>query len=495
MESPDTGWGQFYTLTDLTTALRRQWRTGVACFVVLTIAVAVYVLSAPRVYDGEFKILVKRDRSDPVVSGTPEADRLLNPEVSEAELMSEVEIIQGRDLLEEVAQAVGFVPQSAASQPRGPDASTGKEDEQIDKGVKKLRSGLSVSPIKKTWMINVSYTSEDSRTAKKVLESLSQLYLAKHLAIRRPPGAHQFFAEQSAQAAEELRAARQQLQEFSERNNVVSPSAQRDAVLAKLAEFEGLESQVETSLAETTRRLTALELEKSTTPARRVTQQHTGEAVGLVQELQSKILALELKRTELLQKFTPKYRGVVDLDAQLAQARTALEDARRTTIKDETVDQNPTMQWLENEIVRARTERAALEARAGSLARTVREYRAQAQVLDSEDAEQRGLIRGEKTAEEKYLLYERKQEEARISDALDRTRIANVAIAQSPTVPFEPRLTRGLWQIPIGFVAAFIIAIGVALGKDALDSTIRTPEDLQAAVDLPVLGWVPAGEP
>jgi len=494
MESPDTGWGQFYTLTDLTTALRRQWRAGVACFIVLSVAVAVYVLSAPRVYDGEFKILVKRDRSDPLVSGTPEADRTLNPEVSEAELLSEVEIIQGRDLLEEVAQAVGFIPQPAASPKHGPDE-TGKNDEQIDKGVQKLRSGLGVNPIKKTWMISVSYTSEDPRTAKKVLESLSQLYLAKHLAIRRPPGAHQFFADQSAQAAEELRTARQQLQEFAERNNVVSAAAQRDAVLAKLAEFEGLHSQVQTALAEATRRLTALELEKSTTPARRVTQQHTGEAVGIVQELQSKILALELRRTELLQKFTPKYRGIVDLDAQLAQARAALEDARRTTIKDETVDQNPTMQWLENEIVRVRTERAALDGRAAALARTVEQYRAQAQVLDSEDAEQRGLIRGEKTAEEKYLLYERKQEEARISDALDRTRIANVAIAQSPTVPFEPRLTRGLWQLPIGFIAALIISLGVALGKDALDSTIRTPEDLQAAVDLPVLGWVPAGEP
>jgi len=430
-----------------------------------------------------------------LVSATPEADRAMNTEVSEAELLSEVEIIQGRDLLEEVARAVGFVPhEPSVPQRRGVDAS-GRDDEQVDKGVKRLRGGLSVYPIKKTWMINVTYTSEDPKTAKRVLESLAQLYLEKHLAIRRPPGAHQFFAEQSAQAAEELRSARQQLQEFAQRNNVVSAAAQRDAVLSKLSEFEGLHSQVQTSLAEATHRLTALELERSRTPERRVTQQHTGEAVGLVQELQSKILALELRRTELLQKFTPQYRGIVDLDAQLAQSRAALEDARRTTVKDETVDQNPTMQWLENEIVRARTERAALDARAAALAHIVEDYRAQAQVLDSEDAEQRGLIREEKTAEEKYLLYERKQEEARISDALDRTRIANVAIAQSPTVAFEPRLTRGLWQIPIGFLAAMIIAVGVALGKDALDSTIRTPEDLRAAVDLPVLGWVPAREP
>ena len=36
-----------------------------------------------------------------------------------------------------------------------------------------------------------------------------------------------------------------------------------------------------------------------------------------------------------------------------------------------------------------------------------------------------------KTAEDNYLLYQKKQEEARISDALDRTRIANVVVAEA----------------------------------------------------------------
>jgi len=38
-----------------------------------------------------------------------------------------------------------------------------------------------------------------------------------------------------------------------------------------------------------------------------------------------------------------------------------------------------------------------------------------------------------------YLLYLHKQEEARISDALDRQRISNVVVAEAATVPFKPQ--------------------------------------------------------
>jgi tyrosine-protein kinase Etk/Wzc len=150
------------------------------------------------------------------------------------------------------------------------------------------------------------------------------------------------------------------------------------------------------------------------------------------------------------------------------------------------------MQWLENEIARSRTEYAALETRAKSLRASVEEYRATAQTLNTQDSQQKELQRDVKTAEEKYLLYQRKEEEARISDALDQTRIANVAIAEEPIVPVQPRRTRSLLFLPQGFILALLLSVGAALGKDAMSLAIRTPGELQTALGLPVLAWIPA---
>jgi len=44
-------------------------------------------------------------------------------------------------------------------------------------------------------------------------------------------------------------------------------------------------------------------------------------------------------------------------------------------------------------------------------------------------------LRNQKAAEETYLASQRKQADARLSEALDRSRIMNVAIAEAATVP------------------------------------------------------------
>jgi len=310
--------------------------------------------------------------------------------------------------------------------------------------------------------------------------------------VRRPPGAYQFFAEQTTQFADELRTEQQKLQEFGERTGAVSAATQKETVLLRLAEFEATQRQTDTLLAETARRVASLQLEVGRTPERRVTVERTGDAAGMVQELETRMLTLELKRGDLLQKFTPTYRLVKEIDQQLAQVRAALEEAKTARVREETVEGNPTMQWLEQELARARTERATLETRAAELRVTVANYRARAQQLDADDAERQGLMRAVKLAEEKYLLYQRKQEEARISDALDKTRIANVAIAQAATMPFAPRRSGKLLLLPACVLIALLLSIGVGFMKDLLNSSIRTPDELQTALDVPVLAWVPA---
>jgi uncharacterized protein involved in exopolysaccharide biosynthesis len=343
-------------------------------------------------------------------------------------------------------------------------------------------------------MISVRYASPDPKLSKQVLEALSQAYQEKHLAVRRAPGTRQFFVEQSTQASKELQAIKDRLMEFGAQNGTVSASAEKDAVLAKVAEFESLGRQANAAVAEASARLNALQLERARTPARHVSSITTGDASGFTQEMQSKIAALELKRTELLQKYTPQYRLVVEIDEQIAQTKSALENARKSSLKQETTEENPTMRWLENEISRVRTEHQALNARSQALQAALSRYRAEAQMLGAADLEQSALLREMKAAEERYALYQRKEEEARISDALDRTRISNVAIVQAATLPFEPMSRQSVMWLGLAFVVGLIFALSVAFTKDLIAASmrIRTPDELQTAQgDVPVLAWVP----
>jgi uncharacterized protein involved in exopolysaccharide biosynthesis len=113
-----------------------------------------------------------------------------------------------------------------------------------------------------------------------------------------------------------------------------------------------------------------------------------------------------------------------------------------------------------------------------------------AQQLGTDAVYQQDLVRSVKTAEETYLLYAKKGEEARISDALDQRGILNVAIAEAPVVPVLPKYSG--WTILAAAVgAAGVLSTGLAFTIDYLDPALRTPDEVVMYLSAPVLASLP----
>jgi hypothetical protein len=56
----------------------------------------------------------------------------------------------------------------------------------------------------------------------------------------------------------------------------------------------------------------------------------------LLEQLKSTLLTLELKRTDLLAKYDPTYRLVLDVDQQIAEAKNAISAEQSKPLRDET---------------------------------------------------------------------------------------------------------------------------------------------------------------
>ena len=117
-------------------------------------------------------------------------------------------------------------------------------------------------------------------------------------------------------------------------------------------------------------------------------------------------------------------------------------------------------------------------------------YQDAARVLEQKEIVQDDLIRTVKATEENYLLYRRKEEEARISTALDRGRILNVVIAEAATVPSLPSSDRSRTMF-FGALLATIISVGLAFASEYLDTTFRTPDEVGLFLNVPVLASLP----
>ena len=487
------------TLRDIVVPVFRHRRLVVLSFLGIFLGALCSALVLPKQYEAEMKILVKHARIDPVVTSDRSGLPMFSASVSEEELNSEVELLKSRDLLQKVVLACSLNQPARGSflssvfafaQPDQAD-NTFAEGQAVPKAVRQLEKKLEVNPLKKTNLISVKYESTDPQLAAHVLSTLATLYLEKHTAVHRPAGAFDFFQQETQRYKKELDQTEIRLADFSREEGVVSAQLETQSALEKLAEFEGTLRGTEAAIAETQKRMHELEAQIATSTPRVISQIRTADNPMLLQQLESTLLNLELKHTELLEKFDPSYQPVQEVEKQIAQARAAVAAAWRTPVREETTDRDPTYDWLRGELTKSQTEVASLRARAAATARVVRTYREQAASIDQKGTFQADLERAAKTAEENYLLYLHKREEARIADALDQQRIVNVAIAEAATVPALPSRPRWSWTLLLGGLLAGFVSLGLAYTKDYFDPSLRTPDEVQAELGIPVLAAFP----
>jgi uncharacterized protein involved in exopolysaccharide biosynthesis len=209
-----------------------------------------------------------------------------------------------------------------------------------------------------------------------------------------------------------------------------------------------------------------------------------------MQNMKSTLLELELKRTDLLSKFEPTYRPVQEVEKQIAQTQAAIAAAEKAPLRDETTDLDPTYESLRAELVKAKTELAATEAGAAATKSLVRSYQSRNQQLDRLQILQQDMVRNAKADEQNYMLYLRKAEEARISDALDRQRFSNVVVAEPASVPYTAQ-ARWVLVLVFGVLFASFASVALAFVVDRWDPSFRTPEEVETFLGRPVVAAFP----
>ena len=490
------------TLRDAVMPIFRHRRLVTLVFLGIFLGAILCLLLLPRKYEAEMKILVNRERVDAVV--TPDPDNAngpgIVPAVSEEDLNSEVELIKSRDLLERVAIACDLSGESKSRLNRWLDrignAFRGTQNTpqtRLAVAVQDLEQRLIVDPMKKTDLIRISYASHDPEQAANVLQTLATMYQEKHAAVHRPEGAFRFFEQETARYRDELANAEIKLTDFNSREGIVEAATQKQLVLQQLSQFEAQWQQAQANSYQAKARAEALRNQATSMPARQTTQViKTGNA-QLLATLESTLLSLELKRSELLTKYAPGYTPVQEVNAQIRDTRAAIVEAQQSPVEQVTTDRLPAQDWMTTELARAETDRTALNAQADATAQIVRRYQGIARTLDAKGTQQTDLTRNVKTAEDNYVLYVRKREEARISDALDSKRIVNVAIAEAATVPALPTLHLA-WILIGGFFVAGVVSVGSAYAVDRLDASFHTPDELFRYLDTRVLASIPSGK-
>ena len=473
-------------MRELATVVFRH-RTVFLCVWGLVLAAAVLYAFLGTKYQANMKVLVRRGRADaPVSAGENAPVDLTRMAITEEELNSEVELLRDDDVLRRVAQETGVGGRDWFYFLRPSEGSP----ERVERAARQLAKKLQVEPMKKTNLISINYVADDPQVAAKVLELVANAYLEKHMEVHRPAGEAHFFEQQTGESRRQLEDAKQKLLYFTAKHGVVEAGEQRDLTLQKLSEVDANYRQTRIAVAEMQQRAGDLEDQLAKLPERSTTQVRTADNPELMKALKASLLDLRFKRTQLLTKFEPSHRLVQEVDRQIAQTEQTIAAENLSPLRDETTDKNTHYEWAKSELQQAEVQLKGLQAREAATFTQLTDYRATARKLGEDAISQDDLLSTEKAAQENYLRYVKKQEEARMADALDERGIVNVAIAERPVAPALP-----LWSawmvLAIGLGVAGAAGTGAAFAADYVDPVFRTPEDVLAYLNFPVLASLP----
>jgi uncharacterized protein involved in exopolysaccharide biosynthesis len=478
-----------FSLRDVASALFRRKALVLIIFLTVIVGTALVTLWMPNRYESRIKILVKNQRVD--VAITPEATIGVNAptvanEVSENQINSEIELLTSKDLLTQVVIQTGL-----ANNENGLFGRPAPEPIRVETAVNRLAKDLAINAVRKANIITINYSSNSPELSASVLKKLGDLYLEKHLHLNHPVGATNFFQDKADQYETQLKQSEQDLTNFQQRNNLIVLSQQKDLTLQKTAEAKAKMLDADASLSEATNRIARVEQQLATIPKRIVTQSRQLPNQYSAERLNTMLVELENKRTQLLTKFRPEDRLVKEVDEQIRTTRNALARADQKTSIEEATDLNPLRQTLETELARARLEQSGAQAKRDTLAIQLQQYEASLKQLEADTAKHDDLQRQKKAAEDNYQLYAKKREEARIADELDKQKITNVSIAEAATVAQLPSWPNRPLNLLLGVALAAFLSLSSVFTAEMLNDTVQTPRQLEALTGAQVLATVP----
>ncbi len=442
------------TVEHLVAVLRRQKRLILTLFTVVAIGMTTWVLLMPPNYEGTMKFLVRNARADMVVTSDLRSS-VYPGGVSEAEMNSEIELLNSRDLLEKVASRTLIAKDESPVSPK-----------RLERAVRELENHLQVAVVRRANIISVAYVARTPALAVDVLRQLSDLYLDKHLTTHRTVGAYAFFKAQSEHYKDDLTRVEAEMSEFRTQHNISLMEAQKDLLVKRGGDLQMQFVDVSAAMNETRQRIARLHTTTESMAETAVVQTRAVPNQFSIERLNTMLVELKNRRTLMLAKFQPDDLLVKELEQEIHDTDAALTAAQTHPALESSTEPNPIRESLLSDLAKAEVQLAGLEARRESIKASTDTLDEEWAALEAATPEHDALERALKTAEGNFQLYETKREEARIAEALDQQKITNVSVAQAPSAPGIPSGPSRAMLLLVGVCVAGFISLGSALGAD-----------------------------
>jgi len=360
--------------------------------------------------------------------------------------------------------------------------------------VGQIKGNLSFTPIRGTEVVKVAFDSEDPQLAQKVADMTAQVVMGRNLAIRRKKFSNvkKFIEQQFEIVKERLQQAENVLKEFKESQNITSLEAESREILARVTQAEVLFNQVQTQKKELQERLRAIQ-EKLDAEKAGLSENVLKTNSPMAVILKGRLIELEVTYSNFqVQGYPEDNPKMLDLINEIEQIKKNLVNETLKFQSEENfqslLDPFSQIRKFVEQSIGLEVELQALTAKEKNLRLLLNNYNSVLGDLPEKEMKLVRLIRDKEVNDKLYLTLLEEREKSRISEASEIGNIRILEPARLPGAPFRPRK---LLNIVVGIFSGMFLGIFLIFALEYVKSTVRTQEDIERELGLPVIAVIP----
>jgi polysaccharide biosynthesis transport protein len=334
---------------------------------------------------------------------------------------------------------------------------------------REISDSLSVTPMKNTKLVNVSYMSTNPELAALVVNSIAKAYMENILEMKMSFSKYtmRWLEEKAGEERAKLERSEQALQQYMKEKDIVTLENRIAMLPERLSEVATKVAEAETKRKE---KETLYEQVKNV--ARDPGKAETIPAIAsdpTIQALRVQILKAEQNILDMSRKYGKKHPAMV----------TAMGDLKILKDKKE--------QEIRRVVESIKNEYELAKANEQNLRKMVSETKSATLNLNEKFIQYGVLKRESETNKQLFDAIIKRIKEQGITQDI---RTIDVSVVEKAEVPKSPAKPKTLLNILLGLIVGLMGGVGLAFFVEYLDNTIKYPEDAESKLGAPVLGIV-----
>jgi polysaccharide biosynthesis transport protein len=335
----------------------------------------------------------------------------------------------------------------------------------------RIVANMDVDAVRDSQIVRISYTDPDPQQAADIAQTIAEVYMEQNLNHRvdLTRQAVDWLSERLTELKQDLVANETKIFDFKNENRLVTLDERYNLLLHRLVEMNNAHARLLTARVELEARWRQIDqLIKSGADLEALTAVIQSQ---LIQNLKARAVDLERERSELAQRYLPEHPRMQRVERQIAHVHQSI---RKEVGKI---------------VAAVRNEYTIKKAEEESLARALETAKQEALDLNKKLIAHMSLQHESEKNQQLYDILLGRLKETDITSEMRATNIRLLDRAEAPPYPVSPRVAVNL---ALALLVGLVGGIGLAFFFEYVDNTVKTQEDVEKILQMPLLGVIPS---